>query len=435
MKSTLLWLPMLCALTLSAAQPASLLERLKDENARGQAQWIYNDLQKAMAEARRNCKPIFVTFRCVPCEACESFDAEVAKNNQRIKELAGKHFISLRQVEMKGVDLSQFQFDYDLSWAAMFINADGTVYGRYGTQSAAGPDAYNSVESLEKTMRRVLTAHANYSTYKKYLTDKRGKPKPYKTALQMPGLAQNRKEKFQLLTERKNCIHCHNIHDAENNQLKLTGTWSNDALWRYPLPDNIGLIIDPKDGLKINKVIAGSPAAKAGLKAGQSIGYINGQLILSIADIQWVLHNLPLGPTNIKIRLWSNKRDYILSTGAGWKKTDVSWRGSMGSVGPFLRAWTPAATPQELEKLNLPDGQNALKVKYINKGSPEGRAVLKAGLKLNDYIIAIAGKPFDKTMTARRFTTHIKLNYKSGQVLTVTLMRNGKRFPFEWLLQ
>jgi len=426
-------LTLLTHVPLHAAQP--LLDRLKDEHARGQKQWIYNDYQKAVAQAKATGKPIFVTFRCVPCEACASFDAEVAKDNQRIKELAGKHFISLRQVEMKGVDLSQFQFDYDLSWAAMFINADGTVYGRYGTQSAAGADAYNSVESLEKTMHRVLSAHAKYATYKKYLIEKRGKPKPYKTALQMPGLNQERKEKFQLLTERKNCIHCHNIHDAENNQLKLTDSWSNDALWRYPLPDNIGLIIDPKDGLKISKVITGSPAAKAGLKAGQSIAYINDQLILSIADIQWVLHNLPLDPTNIKVRIWSDKQERILSTGADWKRTDVSWRGSMGSVEPFLRVWTPAATPQELEKLNLPDGQNALKVKYVNRDSPEGRAVLKAGLKINDYIIAIAGKPLDKTMSARKFSTHVKLNYKSGQKLPITLLRNGKRIPFEWLLQ
>ena len=159
MKTLFATLLITLALNTPAAKPPPLLDRLKDDHARGQKQWIYNDFQKAVTEAKRTGKPIFVTFRCVPCEACESFDAEVAKNNQRIKQLADKHFVSLRQVEMKGVDLSQFQFDYDLSWAAMFINADGTVYGRYGTQSAAGPDAYNSVESLEKTMRRVLTVH------------------------------------------------------------------------------------------------------------------------------------------------------------------------------------------------------------------------------------------------------------------------------------
>lgn len=410
----------------------SLIDRIKDEHARGQEQWIYNDFEKAVSEAKLSGKPIFVTFRCVPCKACESFDAEVAKNNERIKELTEKKFISLRQVEMKGVNLSQFQFDYDLNWAAMFINADGTVYGRYGTQSAAGSDAYNSVESLEKTMKRVLAVHANYSAYKKFLVDKRGKSKPYKTALEMPGL--ERKEKYQQITVRNNCIHCHNIHDAENNHLELTGKWSNEILWRYPLPDNIGLKIDPKDGLRISEVISGSPAAKAGLRAGQSITYINNQIILSIADIQWVLHNLSNTGTTINVRISGSSRNYVLAARAGWKRTDVSWRGSMWNVRPRLRVWMPEATTQEFKKLNLPAGQKALKVKWINTNSPEGRKARDAGLRTGDFVIAVDGKPMGN-MTPREFNSHVKLNYKPGQTLPITLSRNGKRIEFNWPLK
>ena len=47
----------------------STLEKtmLKDENARNADFWIYNDLAAARAEAKRANKPLFVTFRCVPC--------------------------------------------------------------------------------------------------------------------------------------------------------------------------------------------------------------------------------------------------------------------------------------------------------------------------------------------------------------------------------
>ena len=432
MKSTLLWLPMLCALTLTAAQPASLLERLKDENARGQAQWIYNDLQKAMAEARRTGKPIFVTFRCVPCSDCKAFDAEVAKGSRVIRELAQKHFISLRQVEMKGVDLSLFQFDYDLNWAAMFINANGVVYGRYGTQSAAGPDAYNSIESLEQAMQRVLKLHAAYPKNKFALAMKRGLSKPYKTAMEMPGL--ENKNKFRQTTQRNNCIHCHNIHDAENNKLHLEGKMTQDKLWRYPLPDNVGLSIDPKDGQKIAKVTPGSAAEIAGLRAGQRVTHVDGQPIVSIADIQWVLHNRSNRAEIIRVTIAGSSRSHLIKTAPGWKKTDISWRGSLWNLHPRLRVWMPEATPEELKRLKLPAGHHALKVKWINNGSPEGKAAQRAGLRLNDYIIAIDGRPLGK-MTPRQFTAHVKLNYKSGQKLPLTLLRNGKRIAYEWPLQ
>ena len=142
-------------------------------------------------------KTLFLTFRCVPCHACKGFDAEVAKNNQQIIRLAQEQFVAVRQVEMKGVDLSQFQFDYDLNWAAMFVNADGTVYARYGTQSAAGADAYNSIASLEKTMRRVLALHEDYPNNKNGLAGKLGKLKPYKTALEMPGMKHRAKHNYE----------------------------------------------------------------------------------------------------------------------------------------------------------------------------------------------------------------------------------------------
>ncbi len=417
---------------LGVGAPA-LLEKLQDEHARGADHWIYNDLEKARAEARRLDQPIFVTFRCVPCHACKGFDAEVAKGSQRIKNLAAQHFVSLRQVEMKGVDLSQFQFDYDLNWAAMFINADGTVYGRYGTQSAEGPDAYNSIASLEKAMHRVLQLHKDYPKNRVFLKGKKGAPKPYETALEMPGL--HNKKKFAEATARNNCIHCHNVHDAEYDHLLATGRYTEDLLWRYPLPQNLGITIDRDDGQLVKSVQPGSAAAAAGLRAGDRVTLVNNQAIISIADIQWVLHNLPNRRTLIKFDVMrgSAMLPLTLVTAEGWKRTDISWRGSLWNLRPRMRVWTPDASAAEVRRLGLPAGQKALKVKWINRGSPEGRAAMQAGMREGDFIIAIEGKPV--RMDHRELNYYVKLNYKPGQKLPVTLWRNGRKIELKWPLK
>src|SRR4030095_10047708 len=71
-------------------QPAAarLKQIINAPHAVGADYWIYNDFQQALVEAKRTGKPIFVTFRCVPCKACSGFEAEVAKGSEVIAELA-----------------------------------------------------------------------------------------------------------------------------------------------------------------------------------------------------------------------------------------------------------------------------------------------------------------------------------------------------------
>jgi hypothetical protein len=333
---------------------------------------------------------------------------------------------------MKGVDLSQFQFDYDLNWAAMFINADGTVYARYGTQSAKGADAYNSIESLEKTMRRVLALHKNYPANKATLAGKLGKPKPYKTALQMPGM--KHRSKLADSTARNNCVHCHNIHDAEHEQLHDAGRLTHDALWRYPLPDNLGLQLDPGDGRIVTAVKANSPADKVGLRPGDVLTHADGQALTSIADLQWVLHNLPNTQASVTLKATRGERaiEKKLAMRAGWKKTDISWRGSLWSIKPVLATWCAPMKEKQVKLLRLAKGVKPLEVRWINTGRPEGRNAKRAGLRQGDIIIGMEGKPL--RMRSEHFNMHVKLNYKVGDKLPLTLLRKGKRIHFDWPL-
>lgn len=420
---------MCAAFTAGAAEIPSgeldLRARLNDQHALGADHWIYNDFEAAKKVARKTGKPIFVTFRCVPCEACSGFDAEVAKGSELIKTLAQSHFVCVRQVEMEGVDLTQFQFDYDLNWAAMFLNADGTVYGRYGTQSAEGPDAYNSIVSLEKAMLRALDLHRRYPEVKEELSGKRGPEKPYDTALEMPGLPN--KERLRGPTRRDNCVHCHNIHDAEQIHAQRTGEFTESMLWRFPLPDNVGIHIDPDDGRAVQRVEPNSPAAESGIKAGDIITHANGQVIISIADIQWVLDHLSAGGTSVTFTIQRGQEslERTVHLEEGWKRTDISWRGSIWSLKPRLRVWAPVLSGSEKRRYGLPEQQGAMRVKWINRDKPGGRAAYDAGLREGDLIVGLDGEPLD--VAGPEFQVMIKLNYEVGDTLPLMVLRDGEQ--------
>src|SRR5690606_27010836 len=87
--------------------------------------WIYDDLDRGIALAKRTHKPLLVVIRCIPCEACEGFDAKLVDRDPLINDLMEK-FVCVRIVKGNGLDLSLFQYDYDLSFAAFFMNADKT---------------------------------------------------------------------------------------------------------------------------------------------------------------------------------------------------------------------------------------------------------------------------------------------------------------------
>ena len=195
-------------------------------------------------------------------------------------------------------------------------------------------------------------------------------------------------------------------------------------LWRYPLPDNVGVKIDGAHGIRVEKVVPDSPAERAGLRAGEDITHVEGQRITSIADMQWALHQLPNTDTSVKVR-GSRSGAHRLRLKAGWKRTDISWRGSIWSLSPRLRVWTPELKKNKRKERGIPDDRLALLVKWINTKSPGGRSARDSGLREGDVIVALDGKTVQ--MKPNQFNVHIKLNYTVGEKLPLTVLRRGKR--------
>lgn len=120
--------------TAAMAQDHEANVRNDRQKVEGDGFWIYNDLSRGLDLAKTSDQPLLVVIRCIPCEACAQLDAQVLSRDPVVQRLLDK-FVCVRIVNANGLDLSLFQYDYDQSFAAFFLNADRTIYGRYGTRS------------------------------------------------------------------------------------------------------------------------------------------------------------------------------------------------------------------------------------------------------------------------------------------------------------
>src|SRR5262245_17992120 len=170
-----------------AGEKSPLGESVKDIDIA--EHWIYDNWPKAVAEAKATGKPILVVIRCVPCPPGKTLDMAVMQPDQSLAELE-KKFVCVRLIQTNPLDLDLFQYDFDMSWAALFLNADRTIYGRYGSRDSGGPnsDGLLSVSAFRKAAQRALALHAGYPANKSQLAAKTGPKSAYATPREIPGL-------------------------------------------------------------------------------------------------------------------------------------------------------------------------------------------------------------------------------------------------------
>src|SRR5213594_3597057 len=87
-------------------------------------------------------------------------------------------FVCVRLVQANALELALFQFDCDLTFAAFLMNADKTIYGRFGSRSDRKDGTKDiTIEGLERALAAALDLHKNYPANKPLLAAKRG-PEP-----------------------------------------------------------------------------------------------------------------------------------------------------------------------------------------------------------------------------------------------------------------
>src|SRR2546423_10592501 len=98
-------------------------------------------------------------------------------------------FVCVRLVQANALDLTLFQFDYDLTFAVFFMNADRTIYGRYGSRSDRKDATRDiSIEGFRQALLAALEWHKRYPANKASLAGKQPGPARFKTPDQFPSL-------------------------------------------------------------------------------------------------------------------------------------------------------------------------------------------------------------------------------------------------------
>ena len=284
-----------------------------------------------------------------------------------------------------------------------FVNADEEIYGRYGGRVGQDPDGRQSLAGLRYSMAKALAAHNS--------DDKRLAPRV------------SEKTRFvrSVLGRRGSCMHCHQVKESLDAEIKRNRDWSLANVWTYPPPDNLGFVLEIDRGDVVESVKPDSPAAKVGLQKGDVIESLGGLPVNSFGDAQYALHRAPLkGEIDITWSRANETRQARLALPEGWRKNDISWRRSMDWIIPSARVFGRNLNAAERKEHGLSATQLAFWQSY-----PVSKAAAAAGVNEGDIILGFDGKQLD--MTAYEFLAYVRANYLSGDNVKIDVLRDGKR--------
>jgi hypothetical protein len=425
---------------LAAAQSREDKVRTDRKKVEADGFWIYNDLARGFAEARTTGKPMLVILRCIPCVECVKLDDDLVNQDRRLRPLLEK-FVRVRVVSTNGLDLSLFQFDYDQSFAAFVMNADRTIYGRYGTRSHRTSWADDvSIEGLAKTLEGALQLHRDYSKIRKALAAKTGPAPEFASPEKYPLLRERYKPTLDYAGKVvPSCIHCHQIGDAQRQVYRDRGAAIPEKLlFAYPHPKILGLILDPKERATVLRVEPDSAAKEAGFEKGDVILELASQPLLSIADVQWVLHHASPRQESLTARVQRGDRQVtlILPLAKGWRQRDnLSWRVAAWGLrrmatGGMLLEDLPEG---ERKKAGLSDKVMALRVRYVGGGGGPHGAAMRAGFRQGDILVSFDGK--DDLLRETDVLVDGVSKHKPGDQLTAAVLRGRKKIELKLPIQ
>lgn len=351
-------------------------------------------------------------------------------------------FVRIRLVQMGGVDLSVFQFDPFLSWSLFFMNGDKTIYGRFGSASPntkrnrKDSNPNHTTAGLRAALEGALGVHREYTKdpkkWTKILAGKTG-PKPAWKTIESNPIAR----KYQRLgrmkgTDPRGCAHCHEVQRSLIDSYILTKKRiTDDMLWLYPQPEILGLKLSRDYSARVTEVAKGSFAERAGVKPGDDIGTLQGQPILSVADVQFVLQNFPDAGGALTIQVLRRDKNQELpilgrviasrmTLPRLWRRTeDFGWRYRVAGYAMWL--WTGVTLADHPKGVRVAN----LSPRWFKKPNWKARSQFKPG----DIIVEADGK---KGWTRSTFLAYLMRDKKLGSTVRMRLIRRGQTIDVQF---
>src|SRR5205085_6445656 len=121
------------------------------------------------------------------------------------------------------------------------------------------------------------------------------------------------------------------------------------------------IMLDRDDGLRVIEARPGSPAAAAGLQAGDELAAAGGRKLFGQADFRGVLHRASRGAGNIELYYLREGKPNAakLAVSDHWRRTVLDWRMSVsqGNIGAEPGFWPLPASSKDRQKLGIPRGK------------------------------------------------------------------------------
>ena len=175
------------------------------------------------------------------------------------------------------------------------------------------------------------------------------------------------------------------------------------------LAESFGL--DKVQGALVNTVERGSPADKAGIKAGDVIRKLNGNEVISSADLPPMVSELKPG-TKATVEIWRDGRARSLDVTVGEFQTSVASNDKTPAESGRLGLAVRPLTPEERKQADLKSG---VVVEQVSG------AAAKAGIEPGDVILRANGTEITNGETLRAQVA------KSGKRVALLVQRGEQR--------